>query len=73
MLMFPLLMAGQIDLMVYLQCVCVCVCVCVCKHLQNGFLNCCYKVNVILKVTKNRLFILKISVINCLGFSHINM
>jgi hypothetical protein len=37
--------------------VCVCVCVCVCVYVEASskwFFNCCYKVNVILKVTKNQ-------------------
>jgi hypothetical protein len=76
MLMFPLLVAGQImhpSHGVLTGDVCVCVCVCVCVNIFKMFLNCCYKVNMILKVTKNRVFILTISVINCLGFLHINL
>jgi hypothetical protein len=47
LLMFPLLMAGHImypsgGVLT----------VCMSKHLQKWFLNCCYKVNMILKVTK---------------------
>jgi hypothetical protein len=67
--MFPLLMTGQIvnpSNGVLTWCVCVSIC-------KEGFLKCCYKVNMILKVTKNRVFVLKITVINCLGFLHINM